>query len=189
MAKHIRLPKVDSNNPKFRSKTTDPIKAFQESCLRPRPKYGYCHTCPNTKLKDLKTCDGDPEGWRHDSICPQCQTVYGCTKACQSVLRVGPKERRKRDRAWRAEQLKKLNQQLVGKNRLDASGNDLYAPKFSRVIEAARIDLDWPTMNDRGRDSLDFHEVGVLRMRGLLRKAYEAGIRDAYDSLTRRRKE
>ena len=46
------------------------------------------------------------------------------------------------------------------------------------VLEAARIDLGWETMKDRGVDRLDFHEVSTFRMRKLLRMAYESGLND-----------
>lgn len=49
-------------------------------------KYGYCHKCPNTKLQDLSSCIGDPEGIRNDQKCPKCSAIYGCTKAHQRML-------------------------------------------------------------------------------------------------------
>ncbi len=49
---------------------------------------------------------------------------------------------------------------------------------FDAVLEAARKDLGWETMKDRGIDRLDFHEVSVFRMRKLLKMAYESGLND-----------
>lgn len=152
-----------------------------------RTRYGYCHTCPKTKLKRLKTCDGDPEGIRADQKCPKCGAIYGCTKACQSVLTPGPKERRKRNKKWRNEALLGLKTKLVGKKKSDQFGNPIFAPRFSKVLEKARRNLDWETMNVRGRDGLDFHDVGVCRMRDIVQMAYELGMADSYDSLMRMR--
>lgn len=48
---------------------------------------------------------------------------------------------------------------------------------FESLLEAALRDLGWETMQDRGIDRLDFHEVSVHRMRKLLRMAFDAGKR------------
>ena len=39
----------------------------------------------------------------------------------------------------------------------------------------ARTHLDIPTLQERHRDALDFHEVGVVALRQALSVAYEAG--------------
>ncbi len=39
----------------------------------------------------------------------------------------------------------------------------------------ARTHLDIPTLQERHRDGLDFHEVGVAALRQALSVAYEAG--------------
>lgn len=43
------------------------------------------------------------------------------------------------------------------------------------AIEAARVRLDWESMETRKSDSLDFHEVSVWTMREVLIAAYAAG--------------
>lgn len=50
------------------------------------PKAGnvrHYMTCPKCKrnLRRLGTCNGDPEGFRHDYKCKNCNQVYGCSKS------------------------------------------------------------------------------------------------------------
>lgn len=51
-----------------------------------RPGFNVCPKCL-VKMTRLQTCEGDPEGIRQDSKCPECGDIYGCTKANQSLLR------------------------------------------------------------------------------------------------------
>ena len=51
-------------------------------------------------------------------------------------------------------------------------------PELAATIEYAERVLGFP-LRERGRDSLDFHEVGVLRLRRLLVEAFDAGTRAA----------
>jgi len=50
-------------------------------------KWGICPDC-DTKMKQLKTCEGDPEGIRKDHKCPGCGSIWGCSKAIMSIVRI-----------------------------------------------------------------------------------------------------
>ena len=50
------------------------------------------------------------------------------------------------------------------------------AAALGRVSQEIRQDLDLETLEDRRRDSLDFHEVSVASLRDVIRKAFEAGL-------------
>jgi hypothetical protein len=45
----------------------------------------------------------------------------------------------------------------------------------AKVAEIAKEVLDIPTLEPRGRDGLDFHEVGVMGLRRALLAAFTAG--------------
>lgn len=42
--------------------------------------------------------------------------------------------------------------------------------------QIAKLHLDIDTLDEQGRDSLDFHEVSVMNLRDALEAAYAAGI-------------
>lgn len=70
-----------------------------------------------------------------------------------------------------------IKQSLIEKYSHKGSKNQ---PAFKKVLEKVRVKLDWPTMDSRGMDSLDFHEVSAWRMRQVLSEAYEAGLIQGY---------
>ena len=41
--------------------------------------------------------------------------------------------------------------------------------------------LDIPTFETRGRDSLDFHEIGIGTLKDIVDIAYDAGVKSAKD--------
>lgn len=62
-----------------------------------QPSFNICKRCL-VEMKRLDTCEGDPEGIRHDSKCPKCGDIYGCTKALQFLLRT---KHGSRDPKWK----------------------------------------------------------------------------------------
>ena len=53
-----------------------------------------------------------------------------------------------------------------------------------RIEDIAREVLGIKTLKTRGRDSLDFHELSVWKLREVLLAAYEAGNYDQYCELS-----
>lgn len=49
------------------------------------------------------------------------------------------------------------------------------APTLQAAMEAARKHLDIPTLETRGRDGLDFHDISVASLRTIIAAAYDAG--------------
>lgn len=45
----------------------------------------------------------------------------------------------------------------------------------TQLEEIAKEHLDIPTLQSRGRDNLDFHEIGIARLKKALQAAYELG--------------
>ncbi len=62
-----------------------------------RPLFNICKKCL-VEMKRLDTCEGDPEGIRHDSKCPKCGDIYGSTKFSQFLLRT---KHGSRDPKWK----------------------------------------------------------------------------------------
>jgi hypothetical protein len=55
-------------------------------------------------------------------------------------------------------------------------------------LECARIKLLLETLDTRGRDALDFHEIPVHAIRDLVRHAFETGYRDGLHAGYRQRR-
>lgn len=49
-------------------------------------------------------------------------------------------------------------------------------PVADALAQIAREELGIETLEVRGRDRLDFHDVGVAGLRAALRRAYEMGL-------------
>ena len=58
---------------------------------------------------------------------------------------------------------------------LDAIGKQM---TLDAAMEFARLLLRVETLETRGRDALDFHEIPVRAIRDLVRRAFEMGYRD-----------
>lgn len=74
------MPKKPTTRPKSKF-----LAALQEE-IRNRLPYDHCTRC-FVKMENLKTCEGDPEGIRHDKKCPKCGDIYYTTKGGCSFLR------------------------------------------------------------------------------------------------------
>ena len=50
------------------------------------------------------------------------------------------------------------------------------ARQMAALMERIREHLDLDTLDDRGRDSLDFHSISVASIREVVRMSFEAGL-------------